>query len=84
MGHVPEEGYQRYLEVMFRNSSNIGLYGGRLSAKSRFTSHPNYFATADVLNNVNFFVDSLPYFTHQYDEEDFILYLTSNQGSITK
>ena len=37
-----------------------------------FTEHPNYFGSADVLNNLNFFVDSLPYFTHQYDEEDFI------------
>ena len=65
--------------MMLRNSSNIGLSPRNLiPAKSRFTEHINYFASADVLDNVDFFVDSLPFLSRQYDERDFLLYLTSN------
>ena len=66
---------------MLKNLSNIGLspLGQNLiPAKSRFTEHINYFASADVLDNVDFFVDSLPFLSRQYDERDFLLYLTSN------
>ena len=64
------EEYERFLAVMFRNTSNIGQV---ISASSNFQENPNYFASSDILDTADFFVKTIPYLVHQYDEQDLIL-----------
>lgn len=65
------EEYERFLAVMFRNTSNIGQV---ISATSSFQENPNYFASSDILDTADFFVKTIPYLVHQYDEQDLILH----------
>ena len=64
------EEYERFLAVMFRNTSN---FGQDISASSSFQENPNYFASSDILDTADFFVKTIPYLVHQYDEQDLIL-----------
>ena len=63
---------------MLRTSSNIGVYNTNISAKSTFTENEHYFTKSDILDNMDYFLKSVPYLARQYDESDAILYVMAS------
>lgn len=74
------ELYEDFLAAMFRNSSANIWKDGRIPAKSTLMENADYFASADILDTLEFFVQTLPYLSHQYDERDLILYISSQNA----
>merc|ERR1719216_474047 len=71
-----EDEYQNYLGVMFRNSSLIRLNSPAIHTTSKFIDKSNYYASAEILGNLNFIEKEMSNLKRQFDEIDLITYFT--------
>ena len=48
-------------------------------ATSKFIHESNYYASAEILENLNFIEKEMPNIKHQFDETDLITYFTGKR-----